>query len=247
MSPARISLVLLLFLAGPLFAEAPASFHYLPPDSVDVVALLGNPPTPGTRANKVDVQAVLDRQHDRTPFQVARARSEATLTPAAFSDVMGPWFTAENLPITFQLLNDAGSDAETISHAAKSAWARPRPPLQDSAIHPVIDLPASPAYPSGHATRGALWAAILSQLAPDLKAAILFRGVQIGEDRVIAGVHFPTDVSAGRKLGRYIAGFMLANPHFQSDLDRARTEMANARAHPGALLMRAGSSRFALN
>jgi hypothetical protein len=191
--------------------------------------VLGGPPAPGSPENQADIQAVLARQQTRTPTQIARARSEEELTPAAFADVFGSWFTPDNLPLTFALLNNAADDARSIASSAKHLWQRPRPPLQDSAIHPVVSVPSSYSYPSLHATRGVLWAAILAQLAPDLKARILARGYQIGEDRIIAGVHFPTDVAAGQKLGQTLADLLLKNPRFQYDLSLAQTEFSYAR------------------
>jgi hypothetical protein len=223
MNQVRLLLTFLLLIPAAAFAKAPL-FHYLPPDAVDVRTFLSGPPAPGSPENNADLRAVLARQQSRTPSEIARARSEATFTPAAFGTVLGKGFTDANYPITFALLNAAGSDAELISESTKNFWKRPRPPLQDHAIHPVIPCPTSFSYPSGHAMRGALWSAILAELVPSHKTALLARGAQVGEDRIIAGVHFPTDVAAGQKLGRYLATRFFASPTFQRDLARARVE-----------------------
>jgi acid phosphatase (class A) len=63
-----------------------------------------------------------------------------------------------------------------------------------------------------------------------MKDAILARGRQIGDDRVIGGVHFPSDVEAGRTLAQAIFAKLMASPDFQADLARAKTEIAAARA-----------------
>ena len=68
-----------------------------------------------------------------------------------------------------------------------------------------------------------------AQLAPDLKAAILARGLQIGDDRVIGGVHFPSDVDAGRTLAHDLFTRLMASPAFQADLAHAKAEVAAAR------------------
>jgi hypothetical protein len=229
MNPARLSLALLLFSSGALFAKAPATYHYLPPDSVNVQSILSGPPAPGSPENEADINMVLAVQNARTQEKVARARSEEDLSPAAFANIIGTWFTPDNLPLTFALLDNAAADSENISNSAKDFWHRPRPPLQNHDIHPLFTLPTSPSYPSGHATRGALWSVILAKLAPDLSQPILTRGIQIGADRVIAGVHFPTDVAAGQKLGRTLAALLLQNPKFQRDLARAQSEFTHAR------------------
>ena len=60
----------------------------------------------------------------------------------------------------------------------------------------------SAAYPSGHATHGMVYAMILAEIAPEQRPALLQRGREIGWNRVIAGVHYPSDIAAGRVLGR---------------------------------------------
>ena len=52
----------------------------------------------------------------------------------------------------------------------------------------------------------------------------LKRGQEIGWDRVIAGVHFPSDVYAGRVLGRALAQAMLKSSDFQGRLMQAKAE-----------------------
>jgi hypothetical protein len=229
MTPVRIALSLVFFWSGLVFAKAPAACHYLAPGAVNLSSLLSGPPAAGSPENRADIQAVLARQQTRSAAEISRARSEDDLTPAAFANVFGGWFNVQKLPLTFALLNNAADDAHSIAASAKHLWQRPRPPLQDADIHPIVPLPGTASYPSFHATRGVLWAVILGQLAPDLKDRILARGAQIGEDRIIAGVHFPTDVAAGQKLGRRLADLLLKSPSFQHDLRSAKAEFSSAR------------------
>lgn len=84
-------------------------------------------------------------------------------------------------------------------------------------------------YPSGHSTRGMADALILAELVPDARQALLDRGRRIGFDRVIAGVHFPSDVVAGRVLGQAIARALLADPRFRTAVKAAQAEIAAAR------------------
>jgi len=50
------------------------------------------------------------------------------------------------------------------------------------------------------------------------------RGRQIGDDRFLAGMHYPSDVAAGQKLGAEIARRLLANPDFREQLRQAARE-----------------------
>ena len=54
-------------------------------------------------------------------------------------------------------------------------------------------------------------------------------GRQIGWDRVLIGKHFPTDVHAGRMLGKAIVRELLASPAFQQDLAAAKAEVQAAK------------------
>jgi hypothetical protein len=50
-------------------------------------------------------------------------------------------------------------------------------------------------------------------------------------DPVIAGVHYPSDVAAGQKLGAEIARKLLANADFQTALERTKEECFAHVAH----------------
>ena len=135
--------------------------------SVDIKTLLPDPPAAGSPENDKEVQAVLQKQKTRTPIDVARAESEVKLNVFIFTKTIGPWFTAESLPLTTTLFQNINEDAHTVTDPAKKIWNRPRPPLQDKAIKPAIDLEDNPSYPSGHAIRGYLMALVLADMDPD--------------------------------------------------------------------------------
>ena len=82
----------------------------------------------------------------------------------------------------------------------------------------------SASYPSGHATHGMVDALVLAAIFPEQRDALLARGEQIGNDRVIAGIHWPSDVAAGQKLGREIAHRLLDDTNFQYEVQRAAEE-----------------------
>ncbi|MFZ1990349.1 MAG: phosphatase PAP2 family protein [Alphaproteobacteria bacterium] len=111
-------------------------------------------------------------------------------------------------------------------------------PSRDNSARPLVpqgpgtackaaeELPAySYSYPSGHSTLGATVAILLSQMVPEKRQELYARGWYYGDERVIAGVHFPTDVEAGRIQATVIVAFMMQNPQFRSDLAAARAEL----------------------
>jgi acid phosphatase (class A) len=221
--PNRILFVLSLlvpFLLGACRAEP----RILEPTAVDVTALLPPPPAPGSAEAVADTDAVLRAQGARTEADVARAKSEAKLTPAAFQSVLGAAFTAQKYPSVYGLLKDAERDSKYFASKAKDYFARPRPKDADSRVRPVIVIRHNFAYPSGHATRGTLWATILSEIVPGKKKELAARGQEIGWDRVVAGVHYPSDVHAGEVLGQTLARAMLKSPDFRERLQMAKQE-----------------------
>ena len=218
--------------ADPLFIKMSA---------VDLPTLLPPPPAADSAEAATELQVVLKLQNTRTKQDIARAKAEADLTPAAFQSVLGSDFTNENFPVLFALLSDAGKDSKMFSTKAKDYFARPRPNRADAHVQPVIEE-FDPAYPSGHSTRGTLWACILSEIVPERKADLVKRGQEIGWDRVLAGVHYPSDVHAGRVLGQALAQAFVKSADFQSRLTQAKSEFESfQRTHPSHVRDAVGS------
>ena len=205
---------------------------YFDPAMINFKSLLPNPPAVGSPDALKEIDLMLQKQAARTPEEVARIKQEQHLNVWLFKNALGPWFTEKNLPLTTKLLHNVDMNQRPVVDAAKSYWNRPRPPLQDKRIHPPIGLPPNGSYPSGHSTFDDLNALVLAQLVPDLKAAIMARGQQIGDDRVIAGVYFPSDVNAGRTLAYDLLAKLVACPAFQADFAHAKAEIAAARLKP---------------
>jgi membrane-associated phospholipid phosphatase len=176
------------------------------------------------------LDTLLSLQADRTPEQAARCKSEETPSVLLFQSVVGKSFDDKVLPLTFAAIKDGTTRARFIITAAKDFWKRPRPPVADARIHPCVKLEKSASYPSGHATLGIVWGTLLAELFPDKATALMARGNQIGDDRVLAGMHYPSDVAAGKKLGAEIARRLLADPKFQIEFQQAKAECEKAEA-----------------
>ncbi|HEX3357902.1 MAG TPA: phosphatase PAP2 family protein [Tepidisphaeraceae bacterium] len=227
----RITLILPVILFASLIARAekPATtLNFLKSDSVDVANLLPEPPAQDSLEQQSEIGLILKLQEDRTPEQVARIKLEDKFTVFIFSDVLGPGFTPENCPETKALFEKTMVDAKYFSKAGKAHWDRARPPMAHPKVKAVIDETDS-SYPSGHATRSMVMALMLAEIDPANRAKLIQRGELVGWDRVIAGVHYPSDVVAGRELGLAIFHELMKNPQFKSDLEKARTEIDHAR------------------
>ncbi len=204
--------------------RAPAPGKYLAADSIDVRALLPDPPAPHSPISNGELEIVLAIQAEATPQGLSRAIAEDTMVVWLFADVLGPDFSAAKMPKTAAFLKQVERDSKAVSDRAKKIWARPRPCAQDTRVVLHTAKPSNDSYPSGHATRGAVWAEVLSLLAPDKAEAIHTRARLIGFDRMILGVHFPSDIAAGSALGTAIAEKMKQDAAFQQDLEAVRAE-----------------------
>jgi acid phosphatase (class A) len=171
---------------------------------------------------------MLKLQSQRTPADEKRCQDEVAVTAFGFSNVLGPWFNADDLPYTAQLMHEIGQQAKAVSGGGKKIWSRVRPPLSDTRIHPCVPLEKTFSYPSGHATIGAFWGALLADMFPADHDMLIARGRQIGFDRTVAGMHWPSDIVAGQKLGAEAARRLLADPAFREKLKKAKAECMDA-------------------
>jgi acid phosphatase (class A) len=229
---------LFLFMTVPVWALAaqescmdpskPASNYYMTPAEVDLVHVLGPPPAIDSPEGKADLQAVLNAQRTRTAAQVESARNDGCLSIFRFADAMGPGFKPENLKFTVMFFERTFYDDQHAVDAAKKYFKRPRPFVSDSEVSPLVKQAPTPSYPSGHATFAYVTAILLADMVPDKGASIFERSAEYSYNRVVAGVHYPSDVEAGRIAGSVIDNVLLHNPQFEADLARATIEVRHA-------------------
>ncbi|HTW88294.1 MAG TPA: phosphatase PAP2 family protein [Candidatus Binataceae bacterium] len=221
------ALVAIAIVVGATAASARAQY-YLNPAQVDLVKILAPPPIANSPQGKADLQAVLDAQRDRTPAAVASARADAYLSVFRFADVMGPGFTPENLPFTKQFFARLVVDDERAIDPAKDHFGRLRPYAADPEVKPILHPLKSDSYPSGHATFAYATAILLAQMVPEKAEAIFARADRFAENRVIAGVHYPTDIEAGWISASVIDNVLFHEPRFETDQARATAEVRHA-------------------
>lgn len=206
--------------------NAPNAANFLPP-----------PPAEGSPREQADIVAyrALRSLEGGERWAIARADNEIETpgAPRAFDCALGFKFEPEKTPTLTMLLGRMLGDLETIQTPAKRGWFRKRPfvvePLP-TCIAPETWLAASGSYPSGHSALGWAWALVLAEMAPDRADPILRRGLAYGESRAVCGVHYVSDVEAGRIVGAAMVARLKADPGFQADFARAKEEFDAARA-----------------
>jgi acid phosphatase (class A) len=157
--------------------------------------------------------------------------TQARLTAMCFQDVLGPWFNEENLPQTLALLQKVNREGKHCCDRAKQHFGRRRPRFVDPRIKPFLEGLDEPCYPSGHAVQATVLATVLSELAPEHRAALMERAREVGWNRIPAGFHYPSDCIVGRVLGKAVAQAILANADFQEELAKARREFDEVKKH----------------
>ncbi len=211
---------------------------YLPGKAaVDAGTYLAPPPAVGTPQGIADlaVYAATRKLEGSPRWRQAQIDADADTpgAPKAFDCALNAQLDPLKQPILIRMLMRASTDTDILSRPPKALYARPRPFLaQDGPICVAREqwLVRQGSYPSGHSATGWLWGLILSELAPDRAGPIMQRARSFGESRIVCGVHYVSDMEAGRVVAAVTLTRLRSDPVFMADLAVARRELAAARA-----------------
>jgi acid phosphatase (class A) len=260
-----LSAMLLLSSAGAGQQAAPSAAEaalaklppgFLPHDQLpDSLALLPPPPARDSAAFQRDEAARRDARRFRGTARWRLATSDADLSfphaAATFSCAAGVAISKEATPRTYALLGRSLIDIGLSTYGAKNRYKRTRPfvmhPAGTCSPKDEAILRTDGSYPSGHSAAGWGWALILAELVPDRSNAILQRGRDFGQNRIVCGVHWQSDVDAGRVISAAAVARLHGDLKFREELDAARQELAAARvaARPGATTCAAEAAALA--
>jgi acid phosphatase (class A) len=217
-------------LAVGLAAAGAPTVPYFSDTALELTRFLAPPPAPGTADQARDLAELHRLEAVRTPAEVAYAVADQQIEVFRFADSLDPVrFKAEALPVTARFFEKVLSTGAVYYGRAKQSYHRPRPFLADTTLHPVLDKPMkSFSYPSGHSLSGNLIAIVLSDIVPEKRAAIMARGWLFAEHRALGGVHYPSDLQAGRISAALVAQRLWQDPVFLKDLEASRTEVRKA-------------------
>lgn len=201
--------------------------RYVDPARVVLERVIPQPPAAGSAGERAELDVMLKIQAARTPAQADRAKHDAKISVFTFADaVESPAdFTAEKLPKVAEFFEQVGDAERVVVRPAKEKFDRPRPYVVEPRLKPVIEHLDSKAYPSGHATWSYAVGFVLADMLPERRAQILSRAAEFADNRVVAGVHYPSDVDAGRVSGSVLAAFLFASPVFREDEKVATAEL----------------------
>ena len=207
----------------------------LPEEWRDAMALFGGPPAADSAADLAERRSVALAQHLRSP---ALAEAARRLDAADFWGVVRLAMPAEaerwqaaRWPAADAMLRAARADIEAalVEARANPDLQRPRPPRVDASLQPSLALPEGSGWPSAkvfsfHAQLALLVATRSADEGARLDAAVGALLRELGDSRVIAGVHAPGDVIAAERGADALAKAWLAEERAAGLIAAARTE-----------------------
>lgn len=210
---------------------------YLKPQEVlDSVAVIAAPPAPGTAAQAADDEAyrAAIAAKDSPRWRQAILDAEERDIPKAlenFACALGLTISEKDTPHLMMLMRRTMTDIGVAYDKGKDRYGRLRPYAAHSGPsctpgYTNSGPEARRSYPSGHAATGWGAALVLVEVAPGRATELARRGREFAQSRVACGVHWQSDVDAGRDLGAAVVAQLHANADFAAQLAEARKEAA---------------------
>lgn len=201
---------------------------------IDLLTILPPPPANDSAQTKAEIGEVLTLQVTRTPEMVARAQADAEENVWRFADVLGPDFNKDKLPKLAAFFDRVVETEGAVVDPAKDVFKRPRPHQLSELVKPAVKPSNSGAWPSGHTTVGTLMGIVLSNMVPEKKAEIMARAWEYGNNRIVGGIHYRSDVEMGRISGSVIATTIMKHDDFKAEYEPAKAELRAALGLGGA-------------
>ncbi len=177
------------------------------------------PPAPGSPGDQKDFEILFQYQEKRTDEECRAANLQSIPSLAALFGPQTGVLTEEEFAAVEEFGGEVVATVDKAVAPFKRRFTRERPYDENSDIRPCVRKPGGAlSYPSSHAAIGVVLGDVLAQIFPDKQDQLHREGQRVGENRVLGGVHHPSDVVAGRKLALQIEGELQKNSDFLSAL-----------------------------
>lgn len=218
----RILFLIVLLPLGHLGAKDHVPAWPLPPYT-RFLDIIPPPPAKGSPGEQADLDGVLAMQDHPTKTELEHAEKTVSFSVFSFAEVLGPAFSTGSYPETAKFFKRLEATANDPKNFIKDTYRRERPyKAFPGAVNALVTPEHGYSYPSGHSTRAWLFALVLGDLDPRHRNALLFSAMQVCNDRVIGGMHYPSDMMASRVLAEELHRILLNNPDFTRDLEQLR-------------------------
>lgn len=240
----RIALLLTLLFSTSqgMWAQLSSDTVYVPIDQLPNAGYYL--PAPPDTASMDYIDDILQWQWGKSQRPLARGRQaniESMWLPRTMESVIAQvleldTISAEATPAMDRLLRRSYNTGNFSTVAAKKKYMRKRPFMQMAedtwAKYDTDYLRTNGSYPSGHTAFG--WATVLAfaEMWPELQDTLLRRGFEFGENRIITGAHYQSDVNAGYLCAAAGIARAHSNPAFEEDIKEARAEYRRLKGLP---------------
>ncbi len=229
-------LLLTVLLAATVWGQQRAS-AYLPTSEMPN-AVLYLPPPPDTTGSQFAYdmsqyywgKSVRNTERGRQAIDDAKCSARHLLE--MYSEPMGlatlgVTLSSDQTPAIFKMMSNALATGVRGASVCKNHYRRIRPFQRFG--EPVGSGEgglANTSYPSGHTNLGWLAALLLVEVNPKAQNALLRRGYEYGQSRVIVGAHWQSDVDAGRVVASACYARLHSDSTFLAEMAAAREEFA---------------------
>jgi acid phosphatase (class A) len=219
-----------LALAGGWWWGSRQQAHFLPAENQEFIALFAAPPAADSAQTRDELDQLLTLQAARSAADIAAARADRKTRVTRFYAALGlDLQNPPDLPKLKKLAQYVEDDVRIHVRQVKEHFRRLRPYEIEPRIEPCIaDVRGDLSYPSGHAAFGWSMAYLLSRLVPERQDQLETRAAQFARQRMVCGVHFPSDLEAGRRAARRLLEDMEDQPRFQELAAAAAAELRDA-------------------
>lgn len=211
----------------------PEAASFVSQAQVDLFKLLVPPTSDHSPLTQAEISELIQIQKTSTPQERTLAVMDDKISVFQFATpILGPKFTLGNFPLTEEFFRRLAKDVISIFNDSKERWKRTRPFQVNSEVKPCSYEATSGAYPSGHSTFGYLTAIVLADMIPEKKVQFFERADQYSRNRMVCGVHYRSDIEAGRIGGTIIAAFAMQNHRFRKEFEEVRMEVRKVLSLP---------------
>ena len=232
---------LMLFVVQGAGAKTMDSVYVALCDQPDAGYFLPAPPTTDCMDYVDDlIQWQWGKTQRNTPRGLQASREswwEPGMMRIVVAEVLGlDTITNERMPALSRLIEKTYHTGDKSTAYAKKKYMRTRPFVEMGedtwAQYDSDYLRTNGSYPSGHTAFGWATALVIAEMWPELQDTILRRGFQFGENRIITGAHYQSDVNAGYLCAAASIARAHANGELSKDIAAARAEYIRVKGLP---------------
>ncbi len=162
-------------------------------------------PGPPAETQRVAELPIIQHQYNnrKAPEELQAALDESG------SELFNAIVRSAGHPCAMKLIEDLRAGVVSIIKNHKDHFSSERPHELAARIgfpfeSDYLESAQTPSYPSGHTAQAYYTAFVLSDMYPELEGSFIGLAEAISDSRIDRGVHFPSDIAAGKQLAEIL-------------------------------------------